>query len=67
MTPTINADRLWQSLMEMAQIGATPEGGNCRLALSPEDAAARALFRRWCQDAGPARGAGRHRQHVLPP
>lgn len=52
MTPTINPDRLWQSLMEMAQIGATPEGGNCRLALSAEDAAARALFLRWCAPLG---------------
>lgn len=52
MTPTINASRLWQSLMEMAQIGATPEGGNCRLALSAEDAAARALFLRWCAPLG---------------
>lgn len=52
MTPTINASRLWQSLMEMAQLGATPEGGNCRLALSAEDAAARALFLRWCAPLG---------------
>ena len=52
MTPTINADRLWQSLMEMARIGPTPEGGNCRLALSPEDAAARALLLRWCKPLG---------------
>lgn len=52
MTPTINADRLWQSLMEIARIGATAEGGNCRLALSPEDTAARALFRRWCEPLG---------------
>ena len=52
MTPTINAGRLWQSLMEMAQIGATPEGGNCRLALFAEDTAARALFLRWCQPLG---------------
>jgi beta-ureidopropionase / N-carbamoyl-L-amino-acid hydrolase len=49
MTPTINADRLWQSIMEIAAIGPTPEGGSCRLALSPEDAAARALLLRWCR------------------
>ncbi|HET8995476.1 MAG TPA: Zn-dependent hydrolase [Acetobacteraceae bacterium] len=52
MSPTINADRLWQSLMELARIGATPEGGNCRLALSAEDTQARALFLRWCQPLG---------------
>ena len=48
MTPTIDADRLWQSIMDMAEIGPTPEGGSCRLALTAEDAAARALFLRWC-------------------
>jgi len=49
MTPTINADRLWQSIMDIAAIGPTPEGGSCRLALSSEDAAARALLLRWCR------------------
>lgn len=48
-TPAINADRLWQSIMDMARIGPTPEGGSCRLALSPEDAQARALFLEWCK------------------
>jgi N-carbamoyl-L-amino-acid hydrolase len=52
MTPTIDADRLWQSLMDMAEIGPTPEGGSCRLALTPEDTAARAVFLRWCQTLG---------------
>jgi N-carbamoyl-L-amino-acid hydrolase len=49
MTPSINADRLWQSIMDMARIGPTPEGGSCRLALSAEDAAARALLLEWCK------------------
>ncbi len=49
MTPSINADRLWQSIMDMARIGPTPEGGSCRLALSPEDAQARALLLEWCR------------------
>jgi beta-ureidopropionase / N-carbamoyl-L-amino-acid hydrolase len=49
MTPSINADRLWQSIMEMADIGPTPEGGSCRLALSSEDTLARALFLDWCK------------------
>ena len=49
MTPSINADRLWQSIMHMAEIGPTQEGGSCRLALSPEDAQARALLLEWCK------------------
>jgi hypothetical protein len=28
----ISGERLWASLMELAQIGATPKGGVCRLA-----------------------------------
>jgi N-carbamoyl-L-amino-acid hydrolase len=52
VTPSINAQRLWQSLMDIAAIGATPEGGNCRLALTPQDVAARALFLEWCQALG---------------
>ena len=47
-----NGERLWDSLMEMAVLGATPAGGSRRLALSAEDAAGRDLFVRWCQDAG---------------
>jgi N-carbamoyl-L-amino-acid hydrolase len=49
---TINGDRLWASLMELAQIGATPKGGVCRLALTDLDRQARDLFVRWCEDAG---------------
>jgi len=49
MTPSINPDRLWQSIMDMARIGPTPEGGSCRLALSPEDTQARALLLQWCK------------------
>lgn len=48
----INGDRLWDSLMEMAQHGATEKGGNCRLALSDEDKAGRDLFVGWCKAAG---------------
>ena len=48
----VNPDRLWESLMEMAKIGATAKGGVCRLALSDEDKAARDLFVRWCREAG---------------
>ncbi|MCL2900107.1 Zn-dependent hydrolase [Brenneria tiliae] len=47
-----NGERLWNSLMEMAKIGATAAGGNTRLALSVEDKQGRELFIRWCRDAG---------------
>lgn len=48
----VDGDRLWASLMEMARIGATSKGGNCRLALSDLDAEGRRLFIRWCEEAG---------------
>ena len=51
MKPAINQERLWNSLMEMAQIGATPGGGVNRLALSDEDREARDLFSAWCREA----------------
>ncbi len=37
----IDASRLWQTLMDTAQIGGTAEGGICRLTLSAEDRAVR--------------------------
>jgi len=49
---TIDGERLWRSLMEMARIGATKKGGVCRLALTDLDREGRALFIRWCQEAG---------------
>ena len=52
MTLALNPDRFWESLEEMARIGATPDGGVKRLALSPEDAHARALLRDWAIAAG---------------
>lgn len=48
----INGERLWASLMAMAEIGATSRGGSCRLALSAEDKAGRELFSHWCKAAG---------------
>ncbi len=48
----INSDRLWQSLAEMAKIGATPLGGSRRLALTDEDKAGRELFISWAREAG---------------
>ena len=47
-----NRDRLWARHMEIAKIGRVEETGNCRLALSDEDAAARDLFAGWCRAAG---------------
>ena len=49
---TIDQDRLWQSHMDMAEIGALPAGGSCRLALSEDDRLGRDLFVKWCRDAG---------------
>jgi N-carbamoyl-L-amino-acid hydrolase len=51
-TIRINGGRLWDRLMEMAQIGATPKGGVCRVALTDEDKAGRDLFIKWCRQAG---------------
>ncbi len=48
----INGDRLWDSLMEMAKIGPGIAGGNNRQTLTDEDAEGRALFQRWCEEAG---------------
>ena len=48
----IDGGRLWQSLMDMAQIGATDKGGVCRLALTDLDKQGRDLFVRWCEEAG---------------
>jgi len=47
----IDGARLWDSLMQMAQIGATPRGGVRRLALSDEDRRGRDRFAQWCRDA----------------
>ncbi len=52
MTPAIDGDRLWRSLMELARVGATPKGGNCRLALSALDGQGRDLVVGWMRDAG---------------
>ncbi|PYE81198.1 Zn-dependent hydrolase [Pseudoroseicyclus aestuarii] len=49
---TVNGERLWQSLMEMAKIGPGVAGGNNRQTLTQADAEGRALFRQWCEEAG---------------
>ena len=48
----INGDRLWAALMELAQIGATPKGGVCRLTLTDLDKQGRDLVTRWAREAG---------------
>ncbi len=48
----INGERLWASLMELAQIGATAKGGVCRLALTDLDRQGRDLVTRWAKEAG---------------
>jgi len=45
----INGDRLWNRIHSMAKIGATPNGGVHRLALSQEDKRSRDLFIKWGQ------------------
>ncbi|MCF8206864.1 MAG: Zn-dependent hydrolase [Methylotenera sp.] len=48
----INGPRLWASLMELAQIGATDKGGVCRLTLTDLDKQGRDLVTRWARAAG---------------
>jgi N-carbamoyl-L-amino-acid hydrolase len=48
----IDGDRLWQSLMELAEIGATPKGGCNRQALTDLDRQGRELLTRWCEAEG---------------
>ncbi len=72
----IDGQRLWNSLMELAQLGATEKGGVCRIALTDLDRQGRDLFVRWVREAGCevrvdaignifARRAGRN--NALPP
>ncbi|MFC3110822.1 Zn-dependent hydrolase [Undibacterium arcticum] len=51
-TMAINGQRLWRSLMDLAAIGATEKGGNCRLALTDLDRQGRDLVVGWMKDAG---------------
>lgn len=48
----VNGRRLWDSLMTLAQLGATSKGGVCRLALSDLDRQARDLVAGWAREAG---------------
>ena len=52
----IDGDRLWDSIMEMAEIGPGVAGGNNRQTLTDADAEGRALFQAWCEAAGLSMG-----------
>ncbi len=52
----IDADRLWDSLMEMAKIGPGVAGGNNRQTVTDEDGEGRHLFQNWCKAAGMTMG-----------
>ena len=47
----INATRLWDSLMEMAEIGPGVRGGNNRQTLTDSDKEGRDLFSKWCKES----------------
>jgi beta-ureidopropionase / N-carbamoyl-L-amino-acid hydrolase len=48
----IDAQRLWDSLMETAKIGGTPKGGICRLTLTDLDRQMRDWFKMQCEALG---------------
>ncbi len=52
MTIEINPTRLWNDILESGKIGATQNGGLCRLALSDEDRRVREWFVEACRAEG---------------
>ena len=52
MSIFINGERLWSSLMVMAEIGGTKKGGCNRQALTDLDKQGRDLFVSWCEEVG---------------
>src|SRR5438876_4496577 len=48
----VDGGRLWRSLMELAEIGATPKGGVRRLALTDLDRQGRDLVAGWMRETG---------------
>jgi N-carbamoyl-L-amino-acid hydrolase len=48
----ISGERLWDTLMEIAEIGGTPKGGVKRISLTETDKAGREKFRLWCEALG---------------
>ena len=63
----INPQRLWDTLMETAQIGATAKGGICRLTLTDHDRQVRDWFKAQCEALGCTVDGRRGRQHVRAP
>ncbi|MAS43084.1 MAG: Zn-dependent hydrolase [Rhodobacteraceae bacterium] len=55
----INADRLWDSIHELAEIGPGVRGGSNRQTLTDADAEGRRLFQKWCEAAGMTMGVDR--------
>ena len=47
-----DSDRLWESLMELAKLGATAKGGVNRQALTDLERQGRDLFIQWCRAEG---------------
>jgi len=52
----VDGERLWASIHAMAEIGPGIAGGSNRQTLTDADAEGRALFQRWCEDAGMTMG-----------
>ncbi|HYZ32816.1 MAG TPA: Zn-dependent hydrolase [Crenalkalicoccus sp.] len=61
----LSGARLWDGLMEMARIGATPKGGCNRQTLTALDGEARHLLGRWGEAAGLALGVDRVGNMIL--
>ena len=66
-TLRVNGQRLWDSLMELAQIGATEKGGVCRLTLTDLDKQGRDLVTRWAREAGMTVTIDQNRQRLHAP
>ena len=52
----IDADRLWDAIHAMAEIGPGVAGGNNRQTLTDADGEGRKLFQKWCDEAGLSMG-----------
>lgn len=48
----VDGERLWRSLMQLAEVGATPDGGCNRVALTDPDRAGQQRFEEWAAAAG---------------
>jgi N-carbamoyl-L-amino-acid hydrolase len=48
----ISGTRLWDTLMRIAEIGATAKGGVKRITLTETDKQGRDLFKKWCAESG---------------